>query len=85
MNTQFKELLHQLKTMNANKASGPDNLPGTLLKECAAELAPSLTLLFKIILSGRIPDLWKAANVTPVFKKNVINILVKPGQYIYCV
>ena len=59
-----------LTTMNANKASGPDNLPGTLLKECAAELAPSLTLLFNLSLSsGHIPNLWKTANVTPVFKK----------------
>lgn len=59
-----------LCTLNANKATGPDSLSAKLLKECAAELAPSLTALFNLSLSlSTVPDQWKAAHVTPVFKK----------------
>ena len=44
---------------------------GRILKECAKEIAPSLTLLFNIFLiCGVVPDIWKQANVSPVFKKH---------------
>ena len=59
-----------LSTLDSGKAIGPDSLSGHILKECAAELAPSLTKLFNLSLSlGTVPLLWKTANVTPVFKK----------------
>ena len=59
-----------LSTLDQNKATGPDNLPGLILKECSAEIAPSLTLLLNLSLqSGTVPDMWKHANVIPVFKK----------------
>jgi hypothetical protein len=53
-----------------NKATGPDELPPRLLKECANEIAPIITLLFnQSLLSGVIPQDWKIANVCPIFKK----------------
>ena len=59
-----------LSTLDPHKATGPDDVPGTVLRECSAELAPSLTKLFNISLqTGTVPDSWKAANVTPVYKK----------------
>ena len=59
-----------LSTLNPNKACGPDNLPAIILKECAAEISPSLTYLYNLSLStGIVPDLWKIANVSPVYKK----------------
>jgi hypothetical protein len=59
-----------LTSIDSTKATGPDELPGILLKTCAAELAPSLTKLFNLSLSsGLVPDLWKQANVIPVLKK----------------
>lgn len=59
-----------LSTLNCNKSIGPDNLSGHILKECAAELSPSLTKLFNLSLStGIVPSFWKYANVIPVFKK----------------
>ncbi|XP_072043590.1 uncharacterized protein [Amphiura filiformis] len=62
-----QKLLSQIKP---HTACGPDNLPAYLLKECAEELAPVFTLLFKATLhQGRIPSEWKSANVTPIFKK----------------
>ena len=43
---------------------------GRLLKEAADELSPGLAHLFQISMDyGKIPLDWKAALVTPVFKK----------------
>ena len=59
-----------LSGLDANKASGPDNLSSRILKECATVLAPSLTLLFEMsFVSGHIKVQWKQGNVAPVHKK----------------
>ncbi len=59
-----------LSTLDPSKATGPDDLSCRILKECAAELAPSLTkLLNKSLQLGKVPDIWKRANVVPVHKK----------------
>ena len=59
-----------LKTMNANKALGPDGIHGKILKNCATSLAYPLSLIFNTSLkTGAIPVEWKIANVVPVFKK----------------
>ena len=43
-----------------------------MLKECAHELAASLCVLFnKSVRLGRLPEDWKQANITPVFKKEI--------------
>ncbi|XP_062605203.1 uncharacterized protein LOC134266991 [Saccostrea cucullata] len=59
-----------LKYVNPSKATGPDNIPGKLLREASTELAPAMTLLFQASVDqGRIPDDWKSAKIAPVFKK----------------
>ena len=64
-------VLQHLKT---NKARGPDCLDGIILKECATELAPSLTRIFNCSLqSGRFPESWKHANIIPIHKSGSIN------------
>ena len=53
-----------------NKATGPDGIPGKLLKICAHELADSFTLLYqKSLDQGVIPAEWKKAKISPVLKK----------------
>ena len=65
-----KKVLKLLKVIKPHKATGPDNIPGRLLKEATEELAPGLAHLFQIsIHNGTIPLDWKSALVTPVFKK----------------
>ena len=55
---------------NPQKVSGPDMIPARLLRECAGDLAPILALIFnKSLQSGTVPDDWKTANVSAVFKK----------------
>ena len=59
-----------LSKMNPHKAPGPDGISARILKECSRELAPLLTVLFNKSLSeGVVPDDWKEANVTAIFKK----------------
>ena len=63
-------VLRLLLKTNPHKASGPDQLPARILKECAHELAPLLTSFFnKTLQDGCLPDDWKKANVSAVFKK----------------
>ena len=64
---KVRRVLTSLKT---GKASGPDQIPAWFLKEFAAEIAPVLCRLFRLILSTCIyPTTWKHALVQPVPKK----------------
>ena len=59
-----------LDNIDTNKATGPDDISGRILRECSKEIAPSLTCLFNMSLSlGKMPENWILANITPVFKK----------------
>ena len=59
-----------LDHLDENKATGPDDISGRILKECARELTPSITKLCNISLSlGIFPQSWKLANIVPVYKK----------------
>ena len=40
------EVFAALRSLNPDKALGPDGIPGRILKETAQQIAPSLTLLF---------------------------------------
>ena len=63
------DVMEVLGAIDVNKASGPDAISPKILKECAAELSPSLTQLFNFSLtSGRLPSVWKTANVVPIHK-----------------
>jgi hypothetical protein len=59
-----------LTQLKAKTSSGPDGLSAVFLKH----LAPSLSLPLSILFSnsfrcGDLPDIWKMAYVTPIFKK----------------
>ena len=58
-----------LMQINISKASGPDLIHPRLLKSAASSLKYPLYKLFnKSLQTSKYPDLWKIANVTPVFK-----------------
>ena len=65
-----------LKGLNPHKAAGPDQLKPIVLQTLHKELAPILKLIFqKSLDTGRLPSIWKKANVSPIFKKGE-----KPNQ-----
>ena len=63
-------ILKLLRGLNPAKAPGPDNISPRILKDLADELADPLTIIFqKSLQEKKVPEDWKQANVTPVFKK----------------
>ena len=59
-----------LREINPHKATGPDGIPGKLLKQCSDEITPILTKIFNSsITQGQAPKRWKEALITPIFKK----------------
>ena len=65
----LESVLKTLKSVNPNKATGPDNIPNKVLKMAAEILSPSLSAIFNRSLSmGIYPDDWKMARVLPIFK-----------------
>ena len=61
------------------KAPGPDGLTTYIFKYCASEIAPILQMLFTQSLNtGKLPEDWLTANITPVYKKDSRSI---PSNY----
>ncbi|KAK1803181.1 hypothetical protein P4O66_021705, partial [Electrophorus voltai] len=55
------------------KAAGPDNIPGRVLRECADQLADVLTDIFKISLScAVVPTCFKTTTIVPMSKKPTV-------------
>ncbi|XP_068723999.1 uncharacterized protein [Montipora capricornis] len=77
------EVLQNLLSLDVSKSAGPDGIPARLLRECAVQIAPSLTDLYNLSLSsGKIPTEWKTASVTPVFKKDskTLYLIIGPSR-----
>ena len=55
--------------LNLSKASGPDDIPVVVLKNCEPELSFILINVFNLCLKKScFPHCWKASTVIPVFK-----------------
>ena len=66
--TEVEEIL---KSLPLGKAAGPDSINNRLLKELAHPLSIPLCDLFNFFLTtGKVPQIWKQANVSPIYKKN---------------
>ena len=59
-----------LKDLKVSKTPGPDGIHPPVLKELASVLAIPLAKIFQTSIdTGYVPQYWKLANVTPIFKK----------------
>ena len=59
-----------LQKLKPFKACDPDQIPNHILKEVVKEIAPALLLLYQSSLKqAKLPDQWKHAYVTPIFKE----------------
>ncbi|CAJ1050811.1 hypothetical protein Bbelb_118400 [Xyrichtys novacula] len=71
VNFRPKDVRNILRKLDPGKATGPDEIPTRVLKECAAELASPLCPLFQLLFSrGLLPDQWKTARVIPIHKRD---------------
>ena len=71
-----QEVEEILRTLNTDKASGPDGLSNRILKELSHELSSPLCSLFNKSLSlGKFPSPYKDANVTLVHKKGDLSLV----------
>ena len=62
-------VLKHLKSINISKATGLDGIPGRFLRDAAEVVAAPLTHIFNLSLSSSIvPDDFKLAKVTPLYK-----------------
>ena len=69
----------RLQALKPDSAPGPDRITTRFLRDYADLIAPPLTHLFnKSMQEGAVPEDWKRANVTPIFKKGVKG---EPGNY----
>ena len=61
-----------LQKLDKRKAMGPDGVSPWVLRECAEELCLPIYMIFANSLQqGKLPKIWKIANVTPLFKKGI--------------
>ena len=74
-----EEVLKALNELKTNKSPGPDEIYPKILKETKHEIVGALKSLFNSsIQQGFVPADWKAANVTPIYKKGD---RTSPGNY----
>jgi hypothetical protein len=67
--TTKEEVLKILKGLDIGKATGPDGISNRLLKETALAIAEPLSMLFnKSFDMGKVPIVWKEANLSPIYK-----------------
>ena len=71
VNIQLTEadVQNAINRLKRNKSPGPDHIYSRTIKELNELLCTPLKILFAMSFEqSTIPDIWKAANVTPIFK-----------------
>ena len=67
-----EDIISLIRKLNPNKADGSDGISGQMLILCDDSVVLPLRIIFGNILStDTYPDIWKFANVTAIFKKDV--------------
>ena len=68
-------VLNILGDIKINKSFGPDEIHPMMLKELAGDFAEPIAALFNMSINdGVLPEDWKTAFVSPIFKKGAKNI-----------
>ena len=62
-------IMRMIDNLKEHSAAGPDGIPPRVLKEIRNEIAEPLKILFRESMdTGKIPDDWRDAEVTPIYK-----------------
>jgi len=76
---QEEEVNDLLCHLDTYKSMGPDGIHLRVIRELAEELAKPLSIIYQQSwLTGEVPDDWRLANVTPIYKKGWKE---DPGNY----
>ena len=71
-----RDLLLQL---DCHESMAPDEIHPRVLRELAEVIAEPLSIIYQCsLLTGEIPEDWRLANVTPIYKKGCRE---DPGNY----
>lgn len=67
-------IVKSLKSLDVTKSCGPDGIPPFFLKYSAESIGvPLLNLFNRSLKEGIVPQAWKVAHITPVFKSGTKN------------
>ncbi len=73
------QLRKKIRNLRPASAAGPDGIGPRLLQELESELVEGLVMIFQQSMdTGGVPEDWKSANVTQIFKKGAKS---EPGNY----
>ena len=65
-----EDVSETLSALKPNKSPGPDGIHPKVLRELADVIATPLNIIYnKSLSTGKIPESWKKANITPIYKK----------------
>ena len=72
MSISREEIIAAIRSIEEGKALGPDEVSTSFLLGCEQEMLVLLLIIFnKSYDEGKIPEMWRYANVIPVYKKGL--------------
>ena len=64
-----------IKKLKPNLSAGPDGYPPVLIRKLVNSIAEPLAMIYNSFMSvGQVPDVWRRAIVTPVYKSGAYNV-----------
>lgn len=73
------DVFNKIMVLKDGKAPGDDGVVPEFLKEIASEISVPLSIIYnKSMAEGAVPQEWKRANITPLYKKGSRS---EPGNY----
>ena len=74
LNVTEETIMKKLKKIKINKSPGPDSIHPRVLREISNEICTPLKIILNLSLQTMtLPDDWKHAHVTAIFKKRCKN------------
>ena len=69
INIESADMFYKIMSLKDGKAPGDDGIIPEFLKRVACEISEPLAILYnKSVTEGIVPQEWKRANITPLFK-----------------
>lgn len=74
LNVSVDEVFRRFLDLDPSKGPGPDGIPPLFIKQCAASLALPASIIYnRSLSSGKFPEMWKLAMITPIHKSGSLH------------